>query len=170
MKVLILGGDGYLGWPTALAFSKKGHEVFVVDNYLRRNLSRDLDIEPLFPTPNLLERVRLWKEVSGNEIHVRIGDCCDYGFLSEVFKDFRPEALIHYAEQPSAPYSMLNHEAASLTLTNNLQSTLNIRDRTHGAQRPISISPAGQCPISYHQNPGYRSPLVLHTDMGSPCY
>ncbi|MEA1901317.1 MAG: NAD-dependent epimerase/dehydratase family protein [Thermodesulfobacteriota bacterium] len=126
MRILILGGDGYLGWPTAMAFSRKAHEVWVVDNYLRRSLCRDLDVEPLFSTLNLLERVRLWKEVSGEEINVRIGDCCDYGFLSEVFQECQPEAVIHYAEQPSAPYSMLNHKAANLTLTNNLQSTLNI--------------------------------------------
>lgn len=126
MRILILGGDGYLGWPTAMAFSRKFHEVWIVDNYLRRSLCRDLDVEPLFPTPNLLERVRLWKEVSGEEINVRIGDCCDYGFLSGVFQKCQPEVVIHYAEQPSAPYSMLNNKASTLTLTNNLQSTLNI--------------------------------------------
>ena len=126
MRILILGGDGYLGWPTAMAFSRKAHEVWVVDNYLRRSLCRDLDIAPLFPTLNLLERVRLWKEVSGEEINVSIGDCCDYGILSEVFQQCQPEAVIHYAEQPSAPYSMLNHKSANLTLTNNLQSTLNV--------------------------------------------
>lgn len=125
MKILILGGDGYLGWPTAIAFSNKGYEVWIVDNYLRRSLCRDLDVESLYPTPNLLERVRLWKEVSGKDIHIRIGDCCDYGFLSEVFRECSPEAVIHYAEQPSAPYSMLNQKTANLTLTNNLQSTLN---------------------------------------------
>ncbi|WP_286818614.1 NAD-dependent epimerase/dehydratase family protein [Desulfobacter sp. UBA2225] len=126
MKILILGGDGYLGWPTAMAFSKKGHEVMVVDNYLRRNLCRDLDVEPLFPVPNLLERVRLWREVTGHEIHTRIGDCCNYQFLMEVFRECRPDAIIHYAEQPSAPYSMLNHGAAELTLMNNLRGTFNI--------------------------------------------
>lgn len=126
MKILILGGDGYLGWPTAMAFARKSHDVWVVDNYFRRSLCRDLDVEPLFPTPNLLERVWLWKEVSGKDIKVRIGDCCDYSFLCEIFKECQPEVVIHYAEQPSAPYSMLNHKAASLTLTNNLQSTLNI--------------------------------------------
>lgn len=125
MRVLILGGDGYLGWPTAMAFSRKGHEIMVIDNYLRRSLCRDLDIEPLFSVPNLFARTRIWGEVSGKEIHVRIGDCCDYDFLSSTFREFRPHAVIHYAEQPSAPYSMLNYKAASLTLTNNLQSTLN---------------------------------------------
>lgn len=126
MRVLILGGDGYLGWPTAMAFSGKGHEVWVVDNYLRRTLCRDHDVEPLYEVPNLLERVRTWEQVSGKKIACRIGDCCDYNFLSRVFQECRPEALIHYAEQPSAPFSMLDHAAASLTLVNNLQGTLNI--------------------------------------------
>ncbi len=131
MRVLILGGDGYLGWPTAMNFSARGHEVLVVDNYLRRNLCRKHDVEPLFAPPNLYERVRIWKEVSGKDIQVRVGDCCDYHFLVSLFKEFQPESVIHYAEQPSAPYSMLNHEAASLTLCNNLQSTQNIAWAIH---------------------------------------
>jgi UDP-sulfoquinovose synthase len=131
MRVLILGGDGYLGWPTAMAFSDKGHDVMAADNYLRRNLSRQHDVEPLWPVPNLLERVRIWKEVSGRSIQARIGDCCDYAFLAELFAEFQPEAVIHYAEQPSAPFSMLNHESARLTLNNNLQSTQNIAWAIH---------------------------------------
>jgi len=126
MRVLILGGDGYLGWPTAMSFSKKGHEICVIDNYLRRNICRDLDVEPLYPVPNLLSRVRTWKEFSGKDIQVRIGDCCDYEFLRRIFSEFQPEAVIHYAEQPSAPYSMLNYDAARMTLSNNLVSTLNV--------------------------------------------
>jgi len=125
MKVVILGGDGYLGWPTAMHFSKK-HEVLIVDNYLRRDLTRKHDVESLWPVPNLQERVRIWHECTGHTIEARIGDCCDYPFLSSLFEEFKPEAVIHYAEQPSAPYSMMNHEAALLTLNNNLQSTLNI--------------------------------------------
>ncbi len=131
MRVLILGGDGYLGWPTAMNFSAKGHDVLVVDNYLRRDLCRKHDVESLFFPPNLFERVRIWQEVSGKEIAVKIGDCCDYGFLSAVVQEFQPDTVVHYAEQPSAPYSMLNHEAASLTLNNNLQSTQNIAWAIH---------------------------------------
>ena len=126
MRVLILGGDGYLGWPTAMYFSRKGHEVWVVDNYLRRDLCRDLDVEPLYPCPNLLARAELWREVSGRRIVARIGDCGDYPFLVKVFRECRPDAVVHYAEQPSAPYSMMSYEAARLTLANNLFSTLNV--------------------------------------------
>ncbi len=126
MRVLILGGDGYLGWPTAMAFSNRGHDVWVVDNYLRRNLCREYDVEPLIETPNLTERVRLWEQLTQKEIVARIGDCCDYGFLSSVVREFEPEAVIHYAEQPSAPFSMIDQRSAELTLVNNLRSTLNL--------------------------------------------
>jgi len=126
MRILILGGDGYLGWPTAMALSKKGFEIMVVDNYLRRNLCRNLNVEPLFPLPNLLERAKILKEITGNCISVRIGDCSNYTFLTKTVRDFQPDTIIHFAEQPSAPYSMLDHEAALLTLSNNLESTLNV--------------------------------------------
>lgn len=131
MRVLILGGDGYLGWPTAMAFSKKDHHVMVVDNYLRRDLTRKHDVQPLWSVPNLLERVRIWREVTGCTIQAIVGDCCDYAFLASTLKEFQPEAVIHYAEQPSAPYSMLNYESARITLNNNLQSTQNIAWAIH---------------------------------------
>jgi UDP-sulfoquinovose synthase len=124
--VLILGGDGYLGWPTAMHLSARGHEVAVVDNYLRRRLFREEDVEPLFEVPNLHERIRIWEAVSGYKIRPYIGDLCQWDFVSGVFQDFPPEAVIHYAEQPSAPYSMLHRAAATLTLQNNLLTTANV--------------------------------------------
>ena len=126
MRILILGGDGYLGWPTAMQLSKQGHEVAVVDNYLRRNLAREENVETLFPVPNLYERAQLWREVSGSELKVYIGDLTDWSFTAKVFQEFQPEAIVHYAEQPSAPYSMLRREAAKLTLDNNLGVTANV--------------------------------------------
>ena len=126
MRVLILGGDGYLGWPTAMAFSAKGHEVCVVDNYLRRNIAMETSSEALTPSPNLNDRAAVWKSISGESIEVVIGDCLDYRMLSRVFRDFRPEAVIHYAEQPSGPYSMIDFEAAKRTLDNNLGVTFNV--------------------------------------------
>ncbi|NNM30120.1 MAG: NAD-dependent epimerase/dehydratase family protein, partial [Akkermansiaceae bacterium] len=125
MKILILGGDGYLGWPTAMHLSAGGHEVAVVDNYLRRNLAREEDSEPLYELPNLAERCRLWREHSGKSVEPFIGDLCDWDFVADVFRKFTPDAVVHYAEQPSAPYSMLRRGAASLTLHNNLGVTLN---------------------------------------------
>lgn len=126
MRVLILGGDGYLGWPTAMNLATLGHEVTVVDNYLRRSLSRDNDVEPLWETPNLIGRTRIWEEGGGKPIRVKIGDLMDWSVTSGVFAECAPEAIVHYAEQPSAPYSMLDHDASRLTLINNLGVTANI--------------------------------------------
>ena len=126
MRILILGGDGYLGWPTAMHLTNSGHEVAVADNYLRRNLCKQENIEPLFEVPDLYERVDLWQKTSGYEIPVFIGDLTKWDFIKEVFKTFCPECIVHYAEQPSAPFSMLNRRAASLTLSNNLSVTANL--------------------------------------------
>jgi UDP-sulfoquinovose synthase len=126
MRALILGGDGYLGWPTAMYLSQRGHEVAVVDNYFRRRACTELNCEPLLATPNLHQRAKLWQALSGCRVEVFIGDACDYPFLSRVFQEFAPEAVVHYAEQPSAPYSMMSREAAVFTLTNNLVSTCNL--------------------------------------------
>ena len=126
MRVLVLGGDGYIGWPTAMRLSSRGHEVMAVDNYLRRGLMRERDCDALFEVPTLHERARLWLERSGQAVEVRIGDLADWGFMAEVVEGFAPEAIIHYAEQPSAPYSMIDRRAADLTLRNNLGVTFNV--------------------------------------------
>jgi UDP-sulfoquinovose synthase len=126
MRTLILGGDGYLGWPTAMYLSRRGHEVAVVDNYFRRRACTELNCEPLIPIPNLHQRAELWQAISGKKIGVFISDVCDYQLLSRVFRDFGPDGVVHYAEQPSAPYSMMGREAAVFTLTNNLVSTCNL--------------------------------------------
>jgi UDP-sulfoquinovose synthase len=109
-----------------MAFSAKGHEVVAVDNYLRRNIARDTRSEALIPAPNLNDRAEIFEAVAGKKISVVIGDCCDYRLLSRIFADLKPEAVVHYAEQPSAPYSMMGYDAASRTLTNNLTATFNV--------------------------------------------
>jgi UDP-sulfoquinovose synthase len=126
MRILILGGDGYLGWPTAMNLTAHGHEVAVVDNYLRRRLCKEENVEPLFEIPNLDERVGGWESIAGYKIPVFIGDLCQWDFVEEVFRSFAPDGIIHYAEQPAAPYSMLNRRAAMLTLQNNLTVTANV--------------------------------------------
>jgi UDP-sulfoquinovose synthase len=131
MRVLVLGGDGYLGWPTSMRLSEAGHQVMAVDNYLRRRLCREESVEPLFEVPELRARARLWEEKSGKKIEVEIGDLADWTFVSSVFQSFNPEALVHYAEQPAAPYSMLDRRAAALTLNNNLSVTLNVIHAVH---------------------------------------
>ena len=126
MRILILGGDGYLGWPTAMHLSAKGHDIAVADNYLRRRICRDENVEPLFETPNLICRSQLWNQYAGYDIPVFIGDLAQWDFVEEVFKKFTPDCIVHYAEQPAAPYSMLNRRAATLTLQNNLMVTANV--------------------------------------------
>lgn len=126
MRILILGGDGYLGWPTAMHFSAQGHEVAVVDNYLRRRIARDEDMEPLLQDPNLHDRAQRWKAHSGRDIDVWIRDLATPEACGEVMAAFQPDVVVHYAEQPSAPYSMIRPDAARLTLGNNLGVTLNM--------------------------------------------
>ena len=126
MRILILGADGYLGWPTCLYFSQRGHEVVGVDNYFRRNAARELNCESLIPTPNLIQRAKIWEEITGKKIKIHIGDITNYEFLLSLFREYNPDAVVHYAEQPSAPYSMINRDKAAFTLQNNLISTLNI--------------------------------------------
>jgi len=126
MRVLIMGGDGYLGWPTAMSFAAKGHDVCVIDNYLRRNIAQQTQSEGLMPNPNLHDRADLFKAHLGKDIRVEIGDVADYRTLSRVFEETQPEVVIHYAEQPSAPYSMMGFDQASQTLNNNLNATMNL--------------------------------------------
>ena len=126
MKILVLGGDGYLGWPTSMHLATRGHEVLAVDNYLRRTLALQTQSEALLPSPDLEARATIFEEVAGHRVDVRIGDITDWAFISEVVREFRPDALVHYAEQPSAPYSMRGYREARLTLDNNLTATLNV--------------------------------------------
>jgi UDP-sulfoquinovose synthase len=126
MRILILGGDGYLGWPTAMHLAAQGHEVVAVDNYLRRRLCREVKVAPLYEVPELDERCAIWSDHTGSKIGYRIGDLTDWEFIANIFRDFGPRAVVHYAEQPAAPYSMLNRQAATLTLRNNLLATANV--------------------------------------------
>jgi len=107
-------------------FSAKGHEVEAVDNYFKRKTCLELNCESLLPVSNLHARAALWEGLTGKRIGVKIGDVTDYSFISEVFKEFRPEAVVHFAEQPSAPYSMMDQAKAFFTIQNNLLGTLNI--------------------------------------------
>lgn len=126
MRVLILGGDGYLGWPTALRFSARGHEVAVVDNFSRRRWHRQNGTASLTPIRELDERIDAWREVSGEQIRRYVGAVEDGDFLDEVVAEVRPEAVVHYGEQPSAPYSMMSRERAVETQHTNVIGTLNL--------------------------------------------
>ena len=126
MRILILGGDGYLGWPTALHFSARGHEVAVIDNFARRAWHLERGTDSLTPVLSLADRLDAWREISGREIVAHIGDVRDAEFLNRVVADFLPEAVVHYGEQPSAPYSMISRRHAVETQTNNIVGTLNL--------------------------------------------
>lgn len=126
MRVLILGGDGYLGWPTAMYLSRQGHTVAVMDNFAKRRWEMELNVEPLFPIRTLHDRATAWHEVSGEQIEVFVGDLRNYGVVEGVLDKFQPDAVVHYGEQPSAPYSMIDHNRAVFTQVNNVTGTLNV--------------------------------------------
>lgn len=126
MRIIVAGGDGFCGWPTALYLSKLGHEVSIVDNFARRKIDQELRTDSVTPIYPLAERVAAWKEVSGKDIAVYEGDLTHYDFLSEVFRQVRPEAFVHFAEQRSAPYSMIDREHAVYTHDNNVIGNLNV--------------------------------------------
>ena len=126
MKIAVLGGDGYCGWATALYLSKQGHDVAIVDNYVRRLWDHELGAQTLTPIRPLTDRVRAWKELTGKSIEIFVGDVCDYDFLSSMIKAFEPEAVVHFAEQRSAPYSMIDRQHAVFTQVNNVVGTLNL--------------------------------------------
>src|SRR5665213_4372712 len=94
MRILILGGDGYLGWPTAMYLSNTGHEITVVDNFAKRQWEMEEGIEPLMQIPPLHRRVRHWREKMGKTIGLKVGDLCTYRFVDHVLEEFRPEAIV----------------------------------------------------------------------------
>ena len=126
MRIVVLGADGYLGWPTVMDFASRGHEVVAVDNYLRRELALQTQSEALIPTPNLKRRAEVLESLTGHRVRVEIFDCADYRRLAQLFEEVKPDAVVHYAEQPSAPYSMMGFDEAQRTLTNNLAVTFNV--------------------------------------------
>jgi UDP-sulfoquinovose synthase len=126
MRILILGGDGYLGWPTALRFSARGHEVSVVDNFSRRRWHTEHGTASLTPIGELDERIAAWREVSGEQIRSYVGAVEDGDFLDEVVAETKPEVVVHYGQQASAPFSMLSRERAVETQQANVIGNLNL--------------------------------------------
>jgi UDP-sulfoquinovose synthase len=126
MRIIVLGGDGYCGWATALYLSNRGHAVAIVDNFARRQWDHELGAQTLTPIRPLAERVKAWRELTGNTIDCFVGDVTDYEFLSSVIEEYEPEAVIHFAEQRSAPYSMIDRKHAVFTQVNNVVGTLNL--------------------------------------------
>ena len=124
MKIIVLGGDGFCGWPTALHLSARGHDVVIVDNLSRRKIDVELEVASLTPIRPLGERVRAWAEVTGN--HIRTEDLTvgqDYDRLLALLERERPDAIVHFAEQRAAPYSMKSARHKRYTVNNNLNAT-----------------------------------------------
>ncbi|MFI0465848.1 NAD-dependent epimerase/dehydratase family protein [Saccharopolyspora sp. 5N102] len=126
MRILVLGGDGYLGWPTALHLSDRGHEVAVADNYARRGYDHELGVDSLVPIEPMQVRLDAWREVSGKSIKSYYGDLVDGEFTEAMIADFRPDAVVHFAEQRAAPYSMIDRRHAVYTQQNNVIGNLNV--------------------------------------------
>jgi UDP-sulfoquinovose synthase len=126
MKIMVLGGDGYCGWATALYLSAKGHSVAIVDNYVRRQWDHELGAQTLTPILPLSDRLRTWTRLTGKTIDLFVGDVTDHDFLLSSVQEFGPDTIIHFAEQRSAPYSMIDRKHAVFTQVNNVVGTLNV--------------------------------------------
>lgn len=126
MKVLVIGGDGYCGWATALYLSNKGYEVAILDNLIRRHWDLELCSDTLTPIAPIQTRLERWKDLTGKTIELFIGDINNYEFLKQSMLKFEPDAVVHFGEQRSAPFSMIDREHAVLTQVNNVVGTLNL--------------------------------------------
>ncbi|MDX6153796.1 NAD-dependent epimerase/dehydratase family protein [Marinococcus sp. PL1-022] len=126
MKIIVAGGDGFCGWPTALYLSKQGHDVSIIDSMVRRKIDDELHSNSITPIASLEDRVAKWKELTGKEIRTYEGDLQHYDFLQQVMEQEQPEAFVHFAEQRSAPYSMIDREHAVYTQVNNVVGNLNV--------------------------------------------
>ncbi|HEV2374274.1 MAG TPA: NAD-dependent epimerase/dehydratase family protein [Streptosporangiaceae bacterium] len=127
MRVLVLGGDGFCGWPTSLYLSDRGHDITIVDNLSRRKIDVELEVDSLTPIRPISERLRVWKEVSGRDIgFVNLDLATEYDRLADLLRDQRPDAIVHFAEQRAAPYSMRTTHTKRYTVDNNVRGTHNL--------------------------------------------
>jgi UDP-sulfoquinovose synthase len=127
MKVLVLGGDGFCGWPTSLNLSDLGHDVTIVDNLSRREIDLELEVESLTPIRPMGERIRVWKELTGKDIgfvHLDLAE--EFDRFEALLREVRPDAIVHFGEQRAAPYSMRNSAAKRYTIDNNVRGTHNV--------------------------------------------
>ncbi len=131
MRVLVIGGDGYCGWATALHLSNRGHEVGILDSLVRRHWDAELCIDTLTPIAPIKTRLQRWKDLTGKAIDLFVGDINNYTFLVNTLIKFRPDAIVHFGEQRSAPFSMIDREHAVLTQSNNVIGNLNLLYAMH---------------------------------------
>jgi UDP-sulfoquinovose synthase len=126
MRVLVIGGDGYCGWATALYLGNRGHEVGILDSLVRRHWDMELCLETLTPIAPIQQRLQRWQDLTGKSMDLFVGDITNYGFLEKTLQQFKPDAIVHFGEQRSAPFSMIDREHAVLTQVNNVVGTLNL--------------------------------------------
>ena len=126
MKVLVIGGDGYCGWATALYLSNRGFEVAILDSLVRRHWDNEIGVKTLTPIATIQQRIQRWKDLTNKSISLFIGDITNYEFLKGALHKFEPNVIVHFGEQRSAPFSMIDREHAVMTQVNNVVGTLNL--------------------------------------------
>lgn len=159
MKIVILGGDGFCGWPTALHLSRRGHEVIIVDNLSRRAIDLELEVESLTPIRPIGERLRVWKELTCNEIrfcNFTVGE--HYHRLLTLFKEEQPDAVIHFAEQRAAPYSMKSSYHKRYTVSNNLNATNDVLAAIVESKQDIHLVHLGTMGVYGYGTAGMKIP------------
>ncbi|MEM7042237.1 MAG: NAD-dependent epimerase/dehydratase family protein [Pseudomonadota bacterium] len=174
MRVLVLGGDGFCGWPTALHLSNLGHEIKIVDNLSRRNIDNELEAYSLTPIRPMGERLAAWKEVSGRTIDfIRFDVAEHYHRLLTLLTEFEPDAVVHFAEQRAAPYSMKSSWHKRYTVSNNLNATNNLLAAVVESGVDTHIVHLGTMGVYGYGTSGVKIPegyleVTVHTDDGKP--
>ena len=172
MKILVLGGDGFCGWPTTLHLSNLGHDCVIVDNLSRRNIDNELEVGSLTPIRSMGERLRAWRDVSGKSIEFLNFDVAEhYHRLYTVLKEFRPEAVVHFAEQRAAPYSMKSSWHKRYTVSNNLNATNNLLAAIVEAGLDAHIVHLGTMGVYGYGTAGMKIPegyleVIIETEKG----
>jgi len=127
MKIIIFGGDGFCGWPTALHLSSRGHDIIIVDNLSRRDIDNELETNSLTPIATMSVRIKAWKMLTGKQIEfLNFNIAKEYDRLLHIFYHYKPDAVVHFAEQRAAPYSMKSERQKRYTVDNNLNATHNV--------------------------------------------
>ncbi|MGA8461569.1 MAG: NAD-dependent epimerase/dehydratase family protein [Streptosporangiaceae bacterium] len=159
MRILVLGGDGFCGWPTSLYLSDKGHDVVIVDNLSRRNIDNELEVGSLTPISPMSVRRRAWKEVSGKELGWHRFDVADnYDRLLSLIQEYQPDALVHFAEQRAAPYSMKSSSHKRYTVNNNINATNNVLAAVVESGLDIHVVHLGTMGVYGYGTAGMRIP------------
>ncbi|WP_061711979.1 NAD-dependent epimerase/dehydratase family protein [Kocuria palustris] len=159
MKIAILGGDGFCGWPAALHLSERGHDVITVDNMSRRRIDDELGAQSLTPIRPLVERLRAWTEVSGKVIEHRHLDVAeDYEGLLQLISEDQPDAVVHFAEQRAAPYSMKSSRTKRYTVDNNVSATHNLLAAIVESERDVHVVHLGTMGVYGYGTAGMKIP------------